>query len=71
MDAMDGSVSVEMSEFDKLMAKHPWLMRWEILKMRISGFVWRFHPRRNRWCGKCGEFVGNSRRSAKGHVCKK
>ncbi len=59
------------TEYDRLMAEHPWLMRWENFKMSISEFFWRFHPRRNRWCKKCGEFVGNSRREAKAHRCNK
>lgn len=59
------------TEFDKMMAEHSWLMRYEIFKMKVSEFFWRLHPRRNRWCKKCGDFVGNSGRELRAHRCKK
>lgn len=43
--------------------------RWESFKLSVPEFFWRFHPRRNRWCSYCGEFIGNSRQEARKHDC--
>jgi hypothetical protein len=59
----------EETPYEELMRTHPWLMRWEWYKACVSEFIWKFHPHRNRWCDKCGEFVGNSSRQAKAHLC--
>lgn len=41
---------------------------WRI-QMSITEFIWRFHPRRNRWCKQCGLIMGNSKAEAKKHIC--
>jgi len=44
-----------------------WLYKW----LCITEFFWRFHPRRNRWCKKCGDFIGNSKAEERQHDCQK
>lgn len=58
------------TQVDRFRKDHPWLFRWEWLKLSTSCFFWRFHPGRNRWCKKCDEFIGNSRAEANAHKCK-
>lgn len=61
-----------MNEYDKMMKEHPWRMRWEGFKLWLSfTLIWSWHPRRNRWCDRCGDFIGNSKADAKAHICAK
>ena len=59
-----------MSELERLLDEIPkrTRLRWRI-QMAITEFLWSFHPRRNRWCKKCGEFMGNSKPEERSHRC--
>ena len=57
------------SFYENLKGDHPYVLWWAGVKLEISEFFWRFHPRRNRFCRKCGDFIGNSSREARSHEC--
>lgn len=60
---------VPMTEYEKMLKAHPIIMRWESFKLSVGCFFWRFHPRRNRWCSKCGQYSGCSYAAEKQHRC--
>lgn len=59
-----------MTELKRLLNEIPkhTRLRWRI-QMAITEFIWGFHPRRNRWCDKCGDFIGNSKKETEKHEC--
>lgn len=51
------------------MTKYRVLFFWEKMKLTVSEFFWQFHPRRNRLCKFCGDFIGNSSKEENTHRC--
>ena len=61
----------ELKEFMKKVHPHSWwlvLLREKLL-VRWGEFSARFRPTRNRWCKRCGDFMGNSKDEARKHRC--